>query len=366
VHALGGIRPIGAAHRAVDMIAQWPVAPWAARDFILIQIRPACAPGTGAGGCAIIVDELWKHRMKLDFIPSWGARPSRSHHLERCSVSSETDRLTDVLLCRPDFLEPVPCCSVTQEALRAGFTTSVPVALAQHRVLQSALERSGVRCHFIEPDVTMPDMCFTRDALVTTPWGLMALRPAATHRQAEADHALKALRRLGAPLAARVRSGTAEGGDIAIVRPGLVIVGCSGDRTDLAGAQSVAEVFQGQRWDVIVYRFDPHFLHLDTQFAMVGDGLALACTDVLSDEFLATLAARGIETIPVTYKEARSLGCNILSLGGRRLIAGADHARVIDILKSRGYDVETLALDQFTRCGGGVHCLTMPLARTPL
>ncbi|WP_181008483.1 dimethylarginine dimethylaminohydrolase family protein [Sphingomonas montanisoli] len=300
--------------------------------------------------------------MKLDFL-THGERGLAGLRLQRCHVSSETDRLTDVLLCQPTFLEPVPCCSVTQESLRDGFATSVPQALVQHRALQAALERAGVRCHFLEPDPAMPDMCFTRDALVTTPWGLFALNPAAGHRQAEAVHALKALRGIGAPLAACVQRGTAEGGDIAIVKPGLVIIGCSGERTNEDGAESVAEVFRGQGWDVIVYRFDQHFLHLDTQFAMVGDGLALACTDVLSDAFLADLARFGIETIAVSYKEARSLGCNMLSLGDRRLLASEDNDRVIAELRTRGYQVETLALDQFTRCGGGVHCLTMPLAR---
>lgn len=301
--------------------------------------------------------------MKLDFFPG-GERTVRSApRLGRCGVRSETDRLTDVLLCRPSFLEPVPCCSVTRESLRDGFATSVPAALAQHRALQTALERYDVQCHFVAPDPDMPDMCFTRDALLTTPWGLLALKPAAAHRQAEAEIALKALRAIGAPLAARVRRGSAEGGDIAIVRDGLVIVGCSGERTDEQGADSVAEIFRGQGWDVLIYRFDPHFLHLDTQFAMVGDNLALACTDVLSDEFLALLKRYGIETISVSYKEARALGCNVLSLGDHRVLAADSNSRVSALLQARGYTVETLEIDQFTRCGGGVHCLTMPLAR---
>lgn len=302
--------------------------------------------------------------MKLDFFLS-GEQMRASSRLRRCSVMSETDRLTDVLLCRPAFLEPVPCCSVTRESLRDGFTTSVAVALAQHQALQAGLERQGVRCHFVAPDPAMPDMCFTRDALLTTPWGLLALRPAATHRQAEADQALAALRGLGAPLAARVRRGTAEGGDIAIVRNGLVIIGCSGERTDDDGADNVAEIFRAQGWEVLIYRFDPHFLHLDTQFAMVGDGLALACTDVLSEDFLVTLKRHGIETISVSYKEARALGCNVLALGERRVLASADNERVNALLRARGYAIETVEIDQFTRCGGGVHCLTMPLARAP-
>jgi N-dimethylarginine dimethylaminohydrolase len=32
-------------------------------------------------------------------------------------------------------------------------------------------------------------------------------------------------------------------------------------------------------------------------------------------------------------------------------------------LEQLGYSVIRLDIDQFTRCGGGMHCLTMPLAR---
>ncbi len=301
--------------------------------------------------------------MKLDSM-SQGERPDLGVRSFRCSVRSETDILTEVLLCRPAFLAPVACCSVTRESLRDGFATSVPAALAQHDALHAALERQGVSCHFLDPDSTMPDLCFTRDALVTTPWGVLGLRPAARHRRAETKLALDQLSRLGATIAGSVCQGTVEGGDIAIVREGLVLIGCSGERTDSVGAEDVVRFFREKGWEAIVYPFDPHFLHLDTQFAMVGENLALACVDVLSDHFLAQVSSHGIETIAVTYKEARGLGCNMLALGGRRLIASANNDRVVDALRERDYAVETLDLDQFTRCGGGVHCLTMPLLRT--
>jgi N-dimethylarginine dimethylaminohydrolase len=32
-------------------------------------------------------------------------------------------------------------------------------------------------------------------------------------------------------------------------------------------------------------------------------------------------------------------------------------------MRKRGFEVITVALDEFTQCGGGVHCLTMPLVR---
>ncbi|MGF7147281.1 N-dimethylarginine dimethylaminohydrolase [Sphingomonas zeicaulis] len=301
--------------------------------------------------------------MKQDFMSMIGSSQATTTRQRNCSVYSETDPLTDVLLCRPAFLRPIPCCSVTREALRDGFSTSGSIAAGQHRALQAALDRHGIRCHLITPDETMPDMCFMRDALVTTPWGVLGLRPAMQHRIGEVEEALSALAGIGVSPVARVTAGTAEGGDIAIIRNGLVVIGCSGERTDQRGADQVARLFAEHGWSVIIYPFDPHFLHLDTQFAMVDDDLALACTDVLSDDFLGQLQAHGITTIPVTYKEARTLGCNVLSLGYRRLLTASSNERVNIELRARGYKVEALQIEQFTRCGGGVHCLTMPLHR---
>lgn len=300
--------------------------------------------------------------MKLDFdYPvATGARSA----VVRAAICAETDTLDDVLLCRPDFLEAVPCCSVTQQSVRTGFATCRESAANQHRALQEALERNGVRCRTIPAKPGLPDLCFTRDSAVTTPWGVLGLRPALPHRRPEVDEVLATARALGIPVVGRIDRGTVEGGDVCVARPGLVIIGCSGERTNDQGAQDVAELFQRAGWSAVVYPFDSHFLHLDTQFCMVADDLALACEEVLDDGFLATLRRLGIETLPVTYKEARGLGCNVLALGGRRILSSAANVRVNDCLSARGFDVEALDVSQFTRCGGGIHCLTMPISRT--
>lgn len=299
--------------------------------------------------------------MKLDFLSGVAGRPRVPAIHYR--VESETDRLTDVMLCRPSYLAPVPCCSVTEESLRHGFRTSIPDAVAQHEALQTALERHGVRCHVVPADPALPDMCFTRDVMLGSPWGVIPLRPATSHRRAEAAAALNFCANLGIEPALRLTRGTIEGGDICIVRPGLVIIGWSGERTNLAGAEELAQVFRGKGWDTHLYPFDRHFLHLDTQFCMVGPNLALACTDVLEDGFLKQLGDLGVDLIPVGYKDARRLACNVLSLGDGRILSSSTHERINAGLVERGFTVERLDIEQFAACGGGVHCLTMPLRR---
>lgn len=298
--------------------------------------------------------------MKLDFF-STGAG---SHSLaSNWLVSGECYPLTDVLLCPPAFLEAVPCCSVTRERVRDGFAVCRDTAVAQHGSLQTALENAGVTCHEVNPAAGLPDLCFTRDVAATTPWGLVALNPARAHRRAEVDQLLGTARSLGVRPVCRISEGTIEGGDICIARPGLLIIGCSGERTSTEGAEAFAAPFRQEGWDVIVYHFDPHFLHLDTIFCMLNETRALACVDVLEDEFLDALAARGIGLIPVTYKEARRLGCNILSIDGHTILIGSGHRRIADALSRAGFVPVEVDIAQLSACGGGIHCLTMPLAR---
>ena len=300
--------------------------------------------------------------MKLDFSAAV-AFPENRPSPTLARVRGETRRLTDVALCAPRYLAPVPCCSVTIESLREGYATDTARAVSQHAALREVLQANGVRCHALPPAADQADMCFTRDSAVATPWGLVALNPALEHRAAEVDKvALWATRTLGEDVR-RIREGRIEGGDVCVARPGLLIIGVSGARTDEAGANDFAAPFRTDGWDVLLYRFDEHFLHLDTIFCMLDERRALGCVDVLDDAFIDALESRGIELLPVTYKEARRLGCNVLSIDGRSILAASGTPRVAAMMREHGFVVHELELDELTACGGGVHCLTMPLRR---
>ncbi len=279
-------------------------------------------------------------------------------------AASETGVLRDVMLASPAHLEAVPCCAVTRANLRDGFAPCRQTALRQHAGLAFALREEGVRVVPVPAVEGLADLAFVRDAVTISPWGLIRLAPAAPHRRAEAEHVAATAAMWGVPLIAPdYEGGTIEGGDVCILRPGVVAIGMSGERTDERGARVLADLFEAQGWEVILCPFDPHFLHLDTQFCLLDAGTALACRDVLSDCFLDAVERLGIAILPATYKEVQALGCNVVSLGDRRIVSAAHNARVNAMLGEAGYRVVPVPLDQFTRCGGGPHCLTMPLRR---
>ncbi|HEX8535666.1 MAG TPA: arginine deiminase family protein [Allosphingosinicella sp.] len=283
----------------------------------------------------------------------------------RWGADSEYGRLTDVMLAAPRHLELVPCNAVSIENHRNGIVCSPDLAAEQHRKLVAALEAEGVRCHLVPPVEGLADLSFTRDSTMISPWGLIALSPAVEHRLAEVAHIREAVAGWDVPLVGGVEEGRVEGGDVCLRRPGLVAIGYSGERTDETGALSLARTFEERGWRSILTRFDKRFLHLDTIFTLAGPNLAIACTDALDELFLLEMQELGIEIIDVTVAEVQKLSANLLSLGDRRVMSPAENHRVNALLERRGYKVVRVAIDQFTRCGGGVHCLTMPLARLP-
>jgi N-dimethylarginine dimethylaminohydrolase len=158
-------------------------------------------------------------------------------------------------------------------------------------------------------------------------------------------------------------AGTLEGGDVHIIRDGLALIGMSGGRTDEAGAAQLAAWLRAEGWECRIEPFDEHFLHLDVLFCMAAPGLAVACTDVLDEGFLGWLGDRGIRVIPVPYREAMRLGCNVLSLGGDRVISSRGSVALNAALRAEGLAVLDPDLSLFAAGGGGPHCLTCPLAR---
>jgi N-dimethylarginine dimethylaminohydrolase len=223
----------------------------------------------------------------------------------------------------------------------------------------------GVRCHVVAPDARLPDLAFTRDTSLMTPWGMVGLRPSAAHRCAEVDAVRAAAMSWGVPLLDTIEEGRVEGGDVCLIRPGLVAIGYSGERTDRTGAEALARIFEARGWRAILTRFDPRFLHLDTQFTMVDRSHAVACVEALEDDFLLEVQALEIDILPASYAEVQKLGSNLFSLGSGRVLSPLDNHRINRALERLGFTVIGLEIDQFTRCGGGLHCLTMPLARMP-
>jgi N-dimethylarginine dimethylaminohydrolase len=283
--------------------------------------------------------------------------------MPRWTVASETSRLTDVLVCPPDHYRWLPTNSIARRTLGSDHQAPAPAHLAaQHGELVAALRQGGATVHVLPPEPHLPYMVYTRDSAVVTPWGPVLCQLERPQRRGEYAGVID----FHAPTGGFWRkssAGTLEGGDIHIISPGLAVIGASGGRTDEAGAEQFASWLRAEGWEVRIESFDEHFLHLDVLFCMAAPGLAVACLEVLQPEFIAWLKARGIRCLPVPYRDAMTLGCNLLALGQGRVISARGSRELNAALRAEGLEVLDPELGLFTLGGGGPHCLTCPLRR---
>ena len=235
----------------------------------------------------------------------------------------------------------------------------------QHNMLREALEDEGVAVELAPSWAERADMPFTRDPLLMTPWGLVELAMQAPARRGEDARLREYVEGLGIPVAGKVRQGHVEGGDVSVVRPGLLVVGYSGERTTLEGAKALAAIFEAKGWRSYFHPFEERHLHLDLLFTVIGKDEAVACKALLGPDFCAKMEAFGINLIDVTPEEKEAFGCNLLGLGDKRVISVAGNERLNGELRRRGYRVIERQVGAFTANRGAVHCMTCELAREP-
>ena len=92
-------------------------------------------------------------------------------------------------------------------------------------------------------------------------------------------------------------------------------------------------------------------------------GLAVACIDVLGEEFEHFWPSGRSAPCGRPMREVMAMSCNLLALGDDRVISPAHSTRLNAMLRAEGVEVFDPELDEFARGGGSVHCMTMPLRR---
>ena len=282
-------------------------------------------------------------------------------------VQAQTGMLTDVLLGRPDHFRWVPLNSISavtfanQQSMNHRFDKER--ALQQHRRMVEVYEENGVRCHFAKADEGLPSSIFTRDSSFMTPWGAVIASIQTPPRRRDYAVVSEFYRSAGIPIWKWVTADHFEGGDFVIVKPGVTLLGWSGDRSTRAGAEQVAKWMSEQGWQAFIVPIPPQFVHMDAVVVMLEKGMALVCEDALPPYAIEWLDKQEIRRISVSYGDCVKLGGNLVSLGGRRVLSMAHNLNVNAQLEAEGFEVHVVEYDMFTLGGGGVHCSCHELHR---
>ncbi|MGP0017852.1 MAG: dimethylarginine dimethylaminohydrolase family protein [Candidatus Sulfotelmatobacter sp.] len=253
-------------------------------------------------------------------------------------------------------------------------------AQAQHDALCRELEAVGAEVLDAPPapDLSL-DAVYAHDASLATDFGLLVMRPGKANRLPEGRNHGSFCTRLGIPTLAKiVAPGTTEAGDILWLDgktldpktpdPKTLLVG-HGYRTNAAGITQLRELLAPKGIAVLSAPL-PHgpgpsaCLHLMSLISLLDEHTALVDLPWLAVETVELLQSRGYKFIPIDDSERDTLACNVLALGGNRLLAIAENSKTNNRLRQAGFDIRTFPGSELCINGsGGPTCLTRPLQR---
>jgi N-dimethylarginine dimethylaminohydrolase len=272
--------------------------------------------------------------------------------------------LRRVMLCRPDFYSIHNTGEFALLAMERGDAVVPQRAQEMHAEFASALRDADVEIVYEEPEQSLPNQIYTRDHGVMTPAGALVGILKYDVRKGEREAALRAYSELGITLAGEVSVGALEGGDTWQIDERTLVIG-AGNRSTLRGIEDAARIMRAHGVDVLPVEFPARWNHLDQIFAIVAEKLCLCCLEAVPHWFQSWLRVHGWKIIPVSEEETLKTGANVEPLGNDRVLSFAENELVNEAMKAEGVTVYEPHLREFTKMGGGPHCLTMELEREP-
>lgn len=280
-------------------------------------------------------------------------------------------RLRRVLVCSPrsagwDQLERVAQWRELGFHHAPDFTQSQ----AQHDALCRELETAGAEVLELDPAADLSlDSVYTHDASLATDFGLIVMRPGKPNRVAEGPRHRLFGERVNVPTVGEITApGTTEAGDMVWLDSETLLIG-NGYRTNAAGIEQMRSLLSPKGVNVLSaplpYGPGPAAcLHLMSLISLLDEQTALVDLPWLAVETVELLKARGFQLIEIDYSERETLACNVLSLGGKRLLAIQENPKTNDRLRQFGFDVRTFPGSELCINGsGGPTCLTRPVLR---
>lgn len=271
-------------------------------------------------------------------------------------VEAEWDRLTVVAVVRPEcFVLSEPINSTQRRFYGTKDQPSTSLVVDQHASVVRVLAAAGVQVVDVEPTPNLPFQFNVRDAAMVIGSRLILGRMARAVRMSEPAVFGAAL---GAQSVVNVAAGQLEGGDIAVTLD-EVFVGL-GERTDERGYASLCDLLSGTR-KVTPIRLAAGVLHLDVAANLLSPDVGVLHRPSIAGDLPESL--REVEWIEVTDDEFAEQAANMLVLDRGTVMLDARHERLQNALAIRGFRCITVQLDEITKVGGGVRCMTLPLVR---
>ena len=243
-------------------------------------------------------------------------------------------------------------------------------AQSQHEAMCRELESAGAEVIELpsSSDLSL-DAVYTHDASLATDFGLILMRPGKANRMAEGQHQGLSCAAHDIPTFGTITApGTTEAGDILWLDAKTLLVG-HGYRTNSTGIAQMRALLAPRGVEVLSaplpYGPGPSAcLHLMSLISLLDEQTALVDLPWLAVETVELLKLHGYKFIEIEPAERGTLACNVLSVGGKRLLAIEENHQTNHRLRQAGFDVRTFPGSELCINGsGGPTCLTRPLLR---
>ncbi|MGB7321113.1 MAG: arginine deiminase family protein [Albidovulum sp.] len=260
-------------------------------------------------------------------------------------------------------MDNVAFSSIYRETAETRRPWDHQVAVRQYREMCDAYTEAGVKIHTLPADEHLKYGVYARDSSFMTPWGAVITQMANPRRRGEYSAALRFHLNSGFPIYDMVSAGNFEGGDFHIIEPGAVLIGYTGMRCEEVSARQIGDWVEKEGWEVHYASIDPYYVHIDLMVCMIAPKCAAVCLETTPDHVLDWLRGKKIELVPVSFKDTMALGCNVMSMGGDRVLAPAASKDLISKLRANGFKVYDPDMSMFSMMGGGIHCMAQSLRR---
>jgi N-dimethylarginine dimethylaminohydrolase len=243
-------------------------------------------------------------------------------------------------------------------------------AEAAHTKMRRELESAGAEVVEMQPAQELSlDAVYAHDPSLPTDFGLILMQMGKANRVAEGRlHGLYA-NEIGIPTLGEIRSpGTAEAGDMVWLDAKTLLIG-RGYRTNAEGIQQMTALLAPKGVKVVSaplpHGYGPDVcLHLMSIMSMLDERTVLVDLSWLAVETVELLESRGFTLVEIDTSERDTLACNVLALGGKRLLALEENHKTNDRLRRAGFDLRSFpGTELCINGGGGPTCLTRPLLR---
>jgi dimethylargininase len=237
----------------------------------------------------------------------------------------------------------------------------------EHEAFCAVLEQAGAEVVVAEPLDGVPDAVYVHDPAAVVQGRAILLRPGKESRRVEVEPLGRELEAAGIEVVARLNGpACAEGGDMLWLDEQTLVVG-RGYRTNEAGIAAMRRALPEA--EVIAVDL-PHWhgrdevMHLLSLISPVADDLALVYLPMLPVRLVELLEERGVDFVEVPDEEFESMGCNVLALASRRVLALDGNPETRRRLEAAAVEVLVYSGEELSRKGdGGPTCLTRPLLR---